>query len=91
MKTLGLLWHSLEDTLQFAINLTENSENTKRSILSQIARIYDPLGLIRLIGPVLIVARITMQELWKLNMGWDEAVIPQALYETWTNYYTIIV
>lgn len=31
-----------------------------------------------------------MQELWKLNIGWDEAV-PQALYETWTNYYSSLL
>jgi len=51
MKTLGILWDSFEDTLQYSVNLAETKEITKHSILSQIARIYDPLGLI---GPVLI-------------------------------------
>lgn len=83
-KTLGLLWDSSKDQLQYSISLTDSNQNTKRSILSQIARIYDPLGLI---GPVLIVAKIIMQNLWKLDVGWDDPVSP-AFYEIWFNYYT---
>ncbi|XP_012214798.1 uncharacterized protein [Linepithema humile] len=83
MKTLGLLWNSNKDTLQYAVKLAVSNKTTKRSILSQIAKIYDPLGLI---GPVVITAKIIMQELWKLNIGWDETV-PQGLYNTWSDYY----
>ncbi|XP_018375289.1 PREDICTED: uncharacterized protein LOC108769043 [Trachymyrmex cornetzi] len=82
-KTLGLLWDSSKDQLQYSVSLTDSNQNTKRSILSQIARIYDPLGLI---GPVLIVAKIIMQNLWKLDVGWDDPV-PPAFYEAWSNYY----
>lgn len=49
MKTLGLLWNSSKD-IQYQVNLIENKETTKR-ILSQIAKIYHPLGLVR---PVLL-------------------------------------
>lgn len=83
VKTLGLLWNSAEDTLHYIVNLIERNKATKRSILSQIARIYDPIGLI---GPVIITAKMMMQELWKLNIDWDET-LPQAFYNTWTEYY----
>lgn len=71
IKTLGLLSNSNKDTLQYAVNLAVSNKTTKRSILSQIAKIYDPLGLI---APVVITAKIIMQELWGLNIGWDETV-----------------
>ncbi|XP_018396277.1 PREDICTED: uncharacterized protein LOC108774625 [Cyphomyrmex costatus] len=82
-KTLGLLWDSSNDQIQYSVSLTDSKQNTKRLILSQIAKIYDPLGLI---GPVLIVAKIIMQNLWKLDIGWDDPV-PPAFYETWIKYY----
>ncbi|XP_025996398.1 uncharacterized protein LOC113005278 [Solenopsis invicta] len=83
LKTLGFLWNSTEDTLQYSVTLTENSISTKRSILSQIARIYDPLGLI---GPVLINAKMTMQEIWKLSIDWDDPV-PKTFRHSWNKYY----
>nr|XP_012216713.1 PREDICTED: uncharacterized protein LOC105668755 [Linepithema humile]XP_012216714.1 PREDICTED: uncharacterized protein LOC105668755 [Linepithema humile] len=82
MKTLGLLWSSTKDTLQYTVKLAENYKVMKRNILSQIAKIFDPLGLIE---PVIITAKITMQELWKLNIDWDE-IVPQTFSNTWYKY-----
>lgn len=64
MKTLGLLWNSNKDILQYEIKSPSNPKATKRRILSTIAQIYDPLGLI---GPVVMTAKQIMQELWKVN------------------------
>uniref|UniRef100_A0A182HYE0 Uncharacterized protein n=1 Tax=Anopheles arabiensis TaxID=7173 RepID=A0A182HYE0_ANOAR len=50
-----------------------------RSILSNIAKMYDPLGLI---APILVRAKMLMQELWLLKSGWDEPV-PQQIYKKW--------
>ncbi|CAL1678853.1 unnamed protein product [Lasius platythorax] len=71
VKTLGLLWNSNEDVLQYEIKQPNSSKVTKRRILSTIAQIYDPLGLI---GPVVMTCKQIMQELWKLSTGWDEEV-----------------
>ncbi|GFW88953.1 DUF5641 domain-containing protein [Trichonephila clavipes] len=42
---------------------------TKRHVLSQIARIFDPLGLL---GPVISKAKFFMQQLWLLKLEWHE-------------------
>jgi len=44
---------------------------TKRSILSRIALIFDLLGLL---GPVTLLAKVIMQDLWRLRMDWDESI-----------------
>lgn len=48
-KTLGVQWQSDSDTLHYKINLKVNKNINKRTILSTIAQIFDPMGLI---GPV---------------------------------------
>lgn len=63
-KVLGLFWNSTTDTLQFKVqqnNHTSIDQFTKREILSEIARLFDPLGLV---GPAIIQAKIMLQQLW---------------------------
>ncbi|XP_024871917.1 uncharacterized protein LOC112454648 [Temnothorax curvispinosus] len=55
---------------------------TKRAIASDIAKLYDPL---ELISPIIIRAKIILQELWLLKTGWDE-LIPVTLQERWTAF-----
>lgn len=86
VKTLELLWNSKKDIFQFHINMKQDTKVTKIHILSIISQIYNPLGLI---GPVLINAKRIMQELWRMQVGWDESV-PQALYSNWINYCSSI-
>ncbi|KAG8238353.1 hypothetical protein J437_LFUL017246 [Ladona fulva] len=82
-KTLGVTWNSHLDKFFFSVNSTMASERvTKRSILSKIARNFDPLGLL---GPVTLVAKIFMQDCWKAGVDWDESV-PQNLHSKWTAY-----
>lgn len=51
-KTLGLIWNSDTDILQYEVNLhIPQSRTTKRSILSVVSQIFDPLGLV---GPTII-------------------------------------
>ncbi|XP_068994219.1 uncharacterized protein [Neodiprion pinetum] len=49
MKTLGLLWDSNSDTMQYSVKIDETSNITKRVVLSKIAQIFDLLGLL---GPI---------------------------------------
>ncbi|XP_018374673.1 PREDICTED: uncharacterized protein LOC108768653 [Trachymyrmex cornetzi] len=55
-KTLGIGWIPQQDLLVYRINLTpEPSKITKRVILSQIATLIDPLGLL---DPIIVAAKI---------------------------------
>ncbi|XP_059221526.1 uncharacterized protein LOC131996094 [Stomoxys calcitrans] len=82
-KTLGLIWDPKSDNFIFSFNpINDWKVVTKRTILSSIARLYDPLGLI---GPVITKAKIFMQHLWKQNLDWDES-LPQMLHSSWIDY-----
>ncbi|XP_076385701.1 uncharacterized protein LOC105664200 [Megachile rotundata] len=81
-KILGLHWSPRKGELFFRVNSSQPNRVTKRVILSEIAQIFDPLGLI---GPVIITAKLIMQQLWQTKTTWDESV-SQELYTQWTTY-----
>jgi Pao retrotransposon peptidase len=58
ISTLGLHWNPQKDEFQFIIKKQVQVENiTKRQVLSELAKLYDPLGWI---APVLVNAKIIM-------------------------------
>ncbi|XP_058817398.1 uncharacterized protein LOC131680706 [Topomyia yanbarensis] len=71
IKTLGLLWDPHNDVFLFSIrvNHEDRDYHTIRTVLSDTAKIYDPLGFL---GPVTIRAKVFIQELWANNVNWDE-------------------
>ncbi|XP_018395453.1 PREDICTED: uncharacterized protein LOC108773956 [Cyphomyrmex costatus] len=83
-RTLGITWdcHTDEFKCSSINHLPHLDVPTKRRVLSRIALIYDPLGLV---GPVTLLAKIIMQELWRLKLEWDEA-IPLDLYTKWKRF-----
>ncbi|GFW32955.1 uncharacterized protein TNCV_1775201 [Trichonephila clavipes] len=82
-KTLGLLWKPHPDSFAFKISpMTSNGDNltvSKKSVISTIARIFDPLGLI---GPVITRAKILLQYLWQLKFDWNDP-LPSNLISCW--------
>lgn len=81
IKTLGLLWNPRSDQFLFVKKFERAPEDvkiTKRYILSQIAKLFDPLGLI---SPVIVLAKVIMQNLWASSLGWDDSVIGELLIE----------
>jgi len=59
---------------------------TKRSLLSDINRIYDPLGLL---SPVLIKGKVFLQQLWFLKLNWDSTLSPD-LQGRWIKFYSCL-
>nr|CAI5844027.1 unnamed protein product [Callosobruchus analis] len=80
-KTLGICWNAVKDTMQYSVRSKVDHSDvfSKRSILSSVCQIFDPLGLI---GPVVITGKLIIQELWKLKISWDDAVPPEIKQRT---------
>ncbi|UYV67106.1 hypothetical protein LAZ67_4003903 [Cordylochernes scorpioides] len=75
VNVLGLQWQPRTDGFTFkGIALPLNSM-TKRGILSQVAKIFDPLGWI---SSFTTTIKLILQELWKTGMEWDDP-IPEEL------------
>jgi len=70
------------DILSKPINAPERI--TKRIILSEIAKIFDLLGIL---APVILHAKKLMQDLWQCKLDWDES-IPPSLHIVWTKFAT---
>ncbi|XP_058810958.1 uncharacterized protein LOC131675834 [Topomyia yanbarensis] len=92
VKTLGLTWLPKPDVLRFQFNIPELEEDTKlskRQILSVIATLFDPLGLL---GAAITTAKIFMQRLWTLQdenggkLEWDQP-LPSTVGEVWKKYH----
>lgn len=83
MKLLGLTWNRKNDAFQYTVTLPQLLEPiTKRKIVSDIARLFDPLGWV---APSVIVAKAIIQKLWIARTEWDE-IVPSKILEEWLSY-----
>ncbi|KAG5860980.1 hypothetical protein JTB14_020063 [Gonioctena quinquepunctata] len=69
IKILGLQWNPVSDSFTYEVKPL-NKPCTKRSILSELARIYDPLGFL---SPVVLFIKNLIQILWTIGIDWDSA------------------
>lgn len=70
IKTLGVLWNAENDVFTFTSNPPPSEMRlTKRSFLSKIAALFDPLGLL---APYTVRAKILLQEIWRKGIDWDQ-------------------
>ena len=79
IKLLGINWNVKKDQLSVKDVSFDNKPLTKRTLLSNISKLYDPLGLM---SPMTIPSKILMQETWKLKIDWDE-VLPLDIQKKW--------
>ena len=78
-KILGLFWNPKTDELGFNTTMSRvpaevrvrHRAPTKREALSAVMSIYDPLGLL---SHYTIQAKIMLQNLWRLQITWDEGI-----------------
>lgn len=71
-KVLGVLWRPNSDELLIKTNIsTDNVVFTKRKILSEISKIFDPLGLA---AATVVKAKIMFQTLWERKLTWDDCL-----------------
>lgn len=78
-STLGLLWHPSEDSFALAIRPRAVTAFTKRRVLAETARLFDPLGWL---APVVVSAKILIQSAWLRQLDWDTP-LPSADAHRW--------
>ena len=84
LKTLGVSWNSSDDTIRFQVKDLDTKALTKRTALSWMSGLYDPLGLASV---VTIRNRVAMQEIWRLKLDWDDA-LPDSICQTWNSLFS---
>ncbi|XP_070142300.1 uncharacterized protein [Drosophila kikkawai] len=82
-KTLGVRWKATSDEFFFIPpKLVSESSFTKRQVLSQIAKLFDPAGWL---APFVVRAKMFMQDIWLQDLGWDDT-LPQDFYQRWIDF-----
>ena len=83
IKLLGLTWDRTVDAFRYTVTLPPTKKPvTKRIIISDISRLFDPLGWV---SPSVIVAKIIIQKLWLSGISWDDEV-PETILKEWLTY-----
>ena len=74
-KVLGLPWNFETDTFHFEIGRISTKafgkRPTRRNILSILAALYDPLGII---SPISVMIKVLIQDLCKEGLDWDDDI-----------------
>lgn len=85
IKTLGIFWDAESYKIRFkCLSTTDKSSTnvTKRTVVSDIAKLFYPLGII---SPIIINAKILMQDLWRNDIKWDD-VLTEKLNYLWLQF-----
>ena len=78
---LGLQWNKESDTISVSFP-SEGTEPTKRGILSKVAKIYDPLGLV---SPITLGGKFLYRDICDAKLAWD-AKLPSNLMQSWVRW-----
>ena len=80
-KVLGLKWDKQSDTLKISFP-SEEVPATKRGILSKLAKIYDPLGLV---SPLTLEEKLLFRDVCDAKLTWDVEINKEQLkrWRTW--------
>ena len=73
---MGIAWNTTSDKLEFDLQnfgkLEEGNKVVKRAILSSLAKLFDPLGIV---SPLMVNAKVLFQELCLQKLDWDEELL----------------
>ena len=90
-KVLGLEWDCDKDTLRFDLEKLSQTavklHPTKRNILSTLAGLFDPLGII---SPITVSMKALFQELCVEKLGWDDE-LNEGHKERWDSWVKDLV
>ena len=80
-KLLGLPWDKLKDALSFETP-RKTTTTTKPAVLSELAKVHDPLGLI---SPTTLVAKQLYREMCEIKIPWD-GELPESTKKRWEEW-----
>ncbi|XP_015433580.1 PREDICTED: uncharacterized protein LOC107189534 [Dufourea novaeangliae] len=80
---LGMLWNKIEHTLSLNPAALEQNETkqkviTKKTILSAVHRVFDPIGFA---CPAMLCPKLLLQKAWVSGIDWDAEVIEEVKTE----------
>lgn len=81
VNILGLRYFPRLDMFSYAVKPLDRP-CTKRTMLSELARTYDPLGFL---SPITFSAKFLIQHLWTLGLDWDQTP-PSDVIAHWNKY-----
>ena len=85
-RILGVQWRPSTDTIEFSFSdsMDDNKIETRRTLLSQLSRIWDPAGQI---SPVVLVGKLILAQTWSdgLDLDWDTP-LPENLAKEWSKF-----
>ena len=76
-RALGVRWCAESDQFKFKINI-KDQPHTRRSLLSFVSSIFDPLGLL---APIVLPAKRMLQDLCRHKYSWDQE-LPENIIES---------
>lgn len=80
VTALGIIWNPATDMFHFKLTLPDiNQTFSKRNVLSDISRLFDPLGWL---APLIVRSKMLMQQLWLQGISWDES-LPDSISNQW--------
>ena len=81
-KLLGLSWNKAEDTLGVVFPESQRENVTKRSLLKDLASVYDPMGIV---SPVTLGGKLIYREVCDAKVSWDQE-LPTELSNKWNKW-----
>ncbi|XP_074645856.1 uncharacterized protein LOC141902115 [Tubulanus polymorphus] len=83
-KTLGIMYIPKEDVFRFKYHPRETEVITRRIVLSELQRLFDPMGLL---SPLILKAKLVFQRAWSEVDSWDDELSEElvAEWEKWKN------
>ena len=84
IKALGICWKPNTDEFAFSIDLFPVEQLTKRTLLANSSKVFDPIGWI---APVIIAFKCLIQQTWVEGLSWDEK-LPVHIANDWMELRT---
>lgn len=80
-SVLGIIWDHITDTIRFTVSDESfQMDVTKRVIISELAKLFDPTGLL---APFITHGKVLIRELWMKGIDWDVLIKGDPLDSSW--------